>query len=57
MRLYDSSELFHYLTEVHGMQMHDATVFLADLNDYFQTLGHLKDNAKPLPTEEEEDCL
>lgn len=57
MRLYDSSEIYYYLTEVHGMPMHEATLFLSDLNDYYATLGHLKDNAKPLPTEEEEDCL
>lgn len=57
MRLYDSSEIYYYLTEVHGMPMHEATLFLSDLNDYYATLGHLKDNARPLPTEEEEDCL
>lgn len=57
MRLYDSSELYYYLTEVRGATMNEANEWVSTLNDYYQTLEHLKDDARPLPTEEEEDCL
>lgn len=57
MKTFDSSELYYYLTEIKGYTTKDASDFVSDLNDVFDTLNHLKDNTKPLPTEEEEDCL